>query len=159
MELATSNARFQIGPNTTLTYRTLTDGSLRYSVIRSSILTNCDIYNCTITASTLVNCRLFGVSDIQKCLLSALALHVPQPTLYKIPVQIRDMIFEHCLRDSWNGKLSEFLVALKGSETLYVQALEIFKKVNAGVLYEGARGELDNMKENRLSVIKTLIVE
>jgi hypothetical protein len=69
------------------------------------------------------------------------------------------MIFEHCLRDSWNGKLSEFLVALKGSETLYVQALEIFKKVNAGVLYEGARGELDNMKENRLSVIKTLIVE
>jgi hypothetical protein len=78
---------------------------------------------------------------------------------YKIPVQIRDMIFEHCLRDSWNGKLSEFLVALKGSETLYVQALEIFKKVNAGVLYEGARGELDNMKENRLSVIKTLIVE
>ncbi|PMD36809.1 hypothetical protein L207DRAFT_586498 [Hyaloscypha variabilis F] len=69
------------------------------------------------------------------------------------------MIFEHCLRDSWDGKLSELLVALKGSETLYVQALEIFRKVNAGLLYEGARGELENMKENPLSGIKTLVVE
>ena len=69
------------------------------------------------------------------------------------------MILEHCLRGCWNGKLSELLVALKCSDNLYVQALEVFRKVNAGVLFEGARGELENMKKNPLRGIKTLVVE
>ena len=69
------------------------------------------------------------------------------------------MIFKLCLEDEWNGKLPILLVALKGCSKYYIQALEVFRKLNAQVLYKDPRGELENMKENPLSGIETLVVE
>jgi hypothetical protein len=145
--------------NSTITNRTLTNSSLRHSTLSSSVPTNCDIQGCTITSSTLINCRLYGISKVNKCLISALALLPSSSTLNKLPVEIRDMIFEVYLEGEWNGKLPALLAALKGSEDLYLQALKAFRKLNAGVLYDDHRGELQNIAENPLSGIKTLVVE
>ena len=51
------------------------------------------------------------------------------------------------------------MLTLKGYESLFVQPLKAFRKVNANVLFECPRDELENIKENPLSGIKTLVIE
>jgi len=96
-----SDLRSPISTNPAITNRRLIKESLHQSVITSSILIGCGIYNCTITSSTLVNCHLWGVSTINKCLISVLAFHSPKSTLNKLPVEIRDLIFEEYLHDTF----------------------------------------------------------
>ena len=80
-------------------------------------------------------------------------------SLTLVPVEIRIAIFEDALSGEWLGKLPNLLVALKGCEELYVQAVVTFRKVNKEVLWESERGSLESMMQNPLMGIKTLVIE
>jgi len=69
------------------------------------------------------------------------------------------MMFQFFFEEEWNGNLPAFLHALKGCEDLYSQALKTFWKVNKDLLHQDARVALENMKENPLMGIQTLVIE
>lgn len=80
-------------------------------------------------------------------------------SLTLVPVEIRIAIFEEALNGEWVGKLPNLLVALRGCEEMYVQAVEAFRRVNEEVLWESERGSSESMMQNPLMGIKTLVIE
>jgi hypothetical protein len=55
-------------------------------------------------------------------------IHIQTNALRKVPPEIRWPIFEECLH--WDGTTPALLVALRGDQKLYSEALAIFYKMN-----------------------------
>jgi hypothetical protein len=139
--------------NCTITRVTIHNSSISYSV-----LTNCRLYDCIIHSSKLYNCKLYGSQRVLRCKFDDCEFFAGPPTLSKLPVEIREMIFKLCLKDSWEGKAPNLLAALRGHKVLYFQALDVFQKTNMFVLNGDNVKLFKAMPETALSNIKKVDV-
>lgn len=134
---------------------TFTRATIHNSSISSSTLINCRLYDCIIHSSTLSKCKLYGLNQVLKCEIEGSELLPTQPTLSTLPVEIREMIFELCLRNAWVGKtMPNLIVALRGHEELYFQALDVFRKTNSFWLNGNSIKLFKGMRESVLSNIR-----
>ena len=69
-------------------------------------------------------------SPVSATLFSRLPSSPPQTTLRKFPREIRDMIYNLVLSDSWDGTTHSFIAALRPDHLLYTEALRVFYRTN-----------------------------
>lgn len=80
-------------------------------------------------------------------------------TLMKVPLELRQMIYELALPEEWDGKTPEIIAALRQYGALYDEVMTAFhKKEYAFVLHAGNGWSFDGMIPKVLATIKTVRV-
>ncbi|PMD36812.1 hypothetical protein L207DRAFT_532400 [Hyaloscypha variabilis F] len=149
VQLSNSTLKSKTVHKSKLTKCTLIRITFHNSSITDSILKNCSMYDSIIHTSKLYNCKIYGTQGMLRS----------QPTLSKFPAEIREIIFELCLAETWTGKTPSLVIALRCQKELYSQALEVFQKMNRFFLRDANRLVLfKSMPETVLSNIRSITI-
>lgn len=105
----------------------LTNVEFHTSRIQKSKLHNCRVYDCEMIDCEVTSTTIYGGNTL-KCQFDKTTFRHSPPSLSKLPIEIRKLIFKPCLE--WSGKTPEPLAALRGDKQLYGEALAIFNEIN-----------------------------
>jgi hypothetical protein len=123
----------------------------------NSKLYNCNTFNSTIKGSRLVDTQLhrtcFETSKLSRCIITTSPL-----AFGKFPTELRLMIFKYCLYFE-NRRSPALLVALRGDEKLYKEAIQLFYTLNPFPLDHNMLVRCHTLSLAALSRISKLEVE
>jgi hypothetical protein len=106
--------------------------------------------------STAIESKLHEVtlarSKIERCAITTCPL-----ALRKFPPEIREMIFKHCMPE-YAPKTPEILIALRGDQGLYHEAIRIYHEINFYTFRPNALAAYDVFPENLAAKIQKLHV-
>lgn len=161
-----SNSNMDVCNLSTLEDCTATGNTYHKTSASKCNLTNVEFRHCKISDSTLYNCRLYdcvandcSISDsviyggrALKCSIKKTEFKALPPTLRKLPVEVRHMIFELCLK--WEGFTPSLLAGLRGNRELHEEAIAIFRNTNVFKTSYETRDRLTSMSETARRMIK-----
>jgi uncharacterized protein YjbI with pentapeptide repeats len=130
---------------------------VRSSIIQNSTLYDCRLFNCSVQQSPLTNTLLYE-TKVEGCTIKGCTAAMSPLALRKLPPEVREMIFRHCV-DFTGGKIPPLIIALRGDQKLYHEALKVFSKLNFFTLNKRTAKLCGGMGENALRNICQLKME